>query len=93
MERSRAQYAAHHLTDDIAFAKVVKRRILRKNETVGNDQGVLWEERETTGRFKGKTIHLRGTETTTLAKVGDCWTIVHIHWSSRKVQQSFLITR
>ena len=84
VERSRAEYAAHHLADDMAFAKAVKRRVLRKNEKVANDQTVLWEESETTGQFKGKNVHSFGTETTTLVKAGERWTIVHIHWSSRK---------
>ncbi len=86
VERSRAEYAAHHLADDVAFAGISERRVLRRGERSGNDQAVIWEESETIGRSKGKPVHLLGTETTILVKAGDRWTIVHVHWSSRQVK-------
>ncbi|PWF48818.1 YybH family protein [Massilia glaciei] len=86
VERSRAEYASHHLGADVAFAKAVTRKVLKHGARVAGNQAVLWEETETTGTLKGKPVHVFGTETTVLEKVGADWLIVHVHWSSRKAK-------
>lgn len=84
VERSRDEYAGHHLAADIAFAKATSIKVLKQNERVGGDVAVVMQETETTGKYKGKNIQLLGTETALLEKRGDNWVITHIHWSSRK---------
>lgn len=86
VERSRAEYASHHLPGDISFAKSSTRKVLRQTERIEGKLAILWEETETTGNFQGKDIHSFGTETVLLEKKGDQWTIVHVHWSSRKAK-------
>ena len=86
VERSRAEYANHHLADDIAFAKTSSRTVLRQGERVEGNMAVLWEETETTGKSQGKDVHVFGTETVLLQKKNEKWTIVHVHWSSRKAK-------
>lgn len=86
VERSRAEYASHHLTDDIAFSKVTASKVLKQTERVEGNIAVLWTESETTGSFQGKDVHSLGTETTILEKKGDKWVVMHIHWSSRKAK-------
>jgi ketosteroid isomerase-like protein len=86
VERSRAEYAGHHLPADVAFAKAVTRKVLRQGERIVGNQAVLWQETETIGTFKDKPVHSFGTETTILEKKGDDWLIVHVHWSSRKAK-------
>ena len=86
VERSRAEYASHHLTEDIAFAKASKSKVLKHSEKIDNNLAVIWEESETTGNFEGKDVHLFGTETALLEKKGERWMITHIHWSSRKAK-------
>lgn len=84
VERSRDEYVGHHLKSDIEFAKATKNKVLKQSERVEGKLAVVMRESETTGTFKGKPVHLFGTETALLEQQGDNWVIVHIHWSSRK---------
>jgi hypothetical protein len=86
VERSRSEYASHHLTDDIAFAKTSTRTVLRQSERVDGNFAVIWEETSTQGKSNGKDLHMLGTETALLEKKNDRWLIVHVHWSSRKAK-------
>lgn len=86
VERSREEYAAHHLGGDIEFAKNATRKVLKQTERIDGKTAIVWEETETTGTARGKPVHAFGTETAVLEKNGDDWTIVHVHWSSRKAK-------
>jgi len=86
VERSREEYASHHLGGDIDFAKNSTRKVLAQTERIDGNMAVVWEESETTGTVRGKPVHLFGTGTAVLEKKGDTWAIVHIHWSSRKAK-------
>ena len=81
-ERSKAEYAAHHLGADAAFSQAVRSVTTRRaGESSGNIAWVASEGRMT-GVFKGRAIDQRTAETMVLRKTGDGWRIVHIHWSS-----------
>ena len=88
VERSRAEYAEHHLAGDIAFAKTSTSKVLQTKERIEGNLAVIWQETETIVKPKsnGKEQRMLGTETSILQKVGDSWNIVHVHWSSRKVK-------
>jgi hypothetical protein len=86
VERSRAEYASHHLAGDIAFLKTANRKVLQEGQRTEGNTAIVWQETETTGSSKGKEIHLLGTETAVLEKKADNWTILHVHWSSRKAK-------
>ena len=86
VERSRDDYAAHHLPADVAFAKTAKRTILKGDERIAGDQAVVMQETETQGPHKGTAMHLIGTETAVLEKKGAGWVVTHFHWSSRKAK-------
>jgi hypothetical protein len=86
VERSRAEYASHHLAGDMEFAQTASRKVLKQTERTEGNTAIIWQETETTGTSRGKAIHLLGTETAVLEKKGDAWTIVHVHWSSRKAK-------
>lgn len=86
VERSRDEYASHHLGGDMEFAKGVKRRVLKHSERVDGNIAIVMEETETTGAVKGKPVHAFGVETAVLEKKGDEWIIAHVHWSSRKAK-------
>jgi hypothetical protein len=86
VERSRDEYAGHHLGGDIEFAKNATRKVLKQSERIDGKTAVVWEETETTGVSRGKPVHVFGTETAILQKNGEDWTIVHVHWSSRKAK-------
>ncbi len=82
-ERGKAEYAAHHLAADAAFAQAVPSVIsTRSGQVVG---GVAWiaSEGRTTGSYKGKAVNNVSTETMVLRRMNGVWKIVHVHWSSR----------
>jgi hypothetical protein len=84
VERTREEYAGHHLPADIAFAASTARKVLQQTVREHGDVAVIWEETETTGSYQGKPVNLLGTGTTVLEKRGEQWVITHVHWSSRK---------
>lgn len=86
VERSRGEYANHHLAADIAFGKATTRKVLRHSERVDGAMATVLDETETSGTVKGKPVHSFGVETAVLEKQGDGWVIVHVHWSSRKAK-------
>jgi ketosteroid isomerase-like protein len=86
VEGSFAEYAAHHLGEDMAFAKTSNRKVIRQSERTAGNIAIVSEETETTGTSRGKALHVFGTETAVLEKRDDKWRIVHVHWSSRKAK-------
>ena len=82
VERSKQEYASHHLAADAAFSKVVRSQLTRR---AGNSNGILaWiaSEGRTTGTYKGKALDQITAESVVLRRTGRTWKIVHIHWSS-----------
>lgn len=84
VERSRDEYAGHHMLGDMKFAKSATSRVLKQTERRDGNMAVIWSETETRSTVKGKDVTSLGTETAVLQKAGDSWVIVHLHWSSRK---------
>jgi ketosteroid isomerase-like protein len=81
-ERSKAEYAAHHLAADAAFSKGVRSVILRRANDSSADSAWIATEGRTTGTYKGRAINQLTSETMVLRQTKDGWRIVHIHWSS-----------
>ena len=81
-ERTKAEYAAHHLPADAVFAQLVSSTVTRRAGR--GDGAVAWvaSEGRTTGTYKGKALDLDTTETMVLRRIGPAWKITHIHWSS-----------
>jgi ketosteroid isomerase-like protein len=82
-ERTKAEYAGHHLPADAAFSQAVPSSVTSR---AGYSDGTLaWiaSEGRMTGTYKGKQLDRLTTETMVLRRVGKAWRIVHIHWSSR----------
>jgi ketosteroid isomerase-like protein len=83
VERSRAEYASHHMKDDASFLQAATQRVLsRSTDARGELAWVATESRLTTAGAKPADII--STETMVLRRSSDGWRIVHIHWSSRK---------
>lgn len=82
VERSKAEYASHHLTADAEFAQAVPSTRLRRTGRVEGPLAWIASEGRTTGSWKGKAIDRVTTETMVLRRRGRGWAIVHIHWSS-----------
>lgn len=84
VERSRDEYASHHLGADMEFAKTTTRKVVKHSERVEGNVATVLQETATAGTWKGKPVTSNGVETAVLEKKGDGWVIVHVHWSSRK---------
>ena len=82
-ERSKAEYAGHHLPADAVFAKAVGSHMTRRSGGVGGDLAWVASEGRTQGRYKDRDIDRITTETMVLRRVSGAWKIVHVHWSSR----------
>ncbi len=82
VERSKAEYASHHLAADAAYSQAVPSVLTRR---AGDSNGSLaWiaSEGRTTGAYRGKVVDRVTAETMMLRRSGRAWKIVHIHWSS-----------
>jgi ketosteroid isomerase-like protein len=81
-EKSRDEYAAHHLKSDAEFLKNAEvRQLSRTGNGVGDFAWVATEsELKATG---AKPVDLITTETMILQRGPDGWRVAHIHWSSR----------
>ena len=82
VERTKAEYVAHHLPADAAFSRVVTSTVTRR--TGGSSGPLAWiaTEGRITGAYKGKAVDRATTETVLLRRVGRNWKIIHVHWSS-----------
>ncbi|KJV04973.1 YybH family protein [Methylocucumis oryzae] len=89
VERSKAEYASHHLHADAEFSMAVK-RTLESRSTVGSEM-FAWvtSVEKVTGTFRNSTINSRSIETMLLTKSAAGWQISHIHWSSAKTLKKF----
>ena len=83
-ERSKAEYAAHHLPADAEFSRAVSTVVTRRAGQADGASAWIATEGRTTGTYKGKPLDLITTETMVLRRTGGTWKIVHIHWSSAK---------
>ena len=81
VERSRTEYARKHLGEDIAFAGITTRTVLRRTtKLLGNAAWVMSINRNR-GKVNNRPIDFATAETIVLNKVNGKWRIVHIHWS------------
>ncbi len=86
VERSKDEYASHHLGEDIAFAKTSTRKLLQQSVQMDANLASIWGEIETTSNTKMGVFRSLATETVLFKRVKDTWLITHIHWSSRKMK-------
>lgn len=77
--RTRGEYAAHHLKADMAFLANARVRVLDQRTSA---DGALASV-ATRSRITWPSGDLVGTETMVLRREPDGWRIVHVHWSSR----------
>ncbi|HYD27478.1 nuclear transport factor 2 family protein [Brevundimonas sp.] len=82
-ERSRAEYASHHLASDAAYAAATADAVTRRSGEASGDMAWITSEGRTTGTFNGRPVDRLTVETMLLRRHADGWRIQHIHWSSR----------
>ena len=81
-ERSKAEYAAHHLGADSEFSKAVPGEALRRRGEAAGDMAWIATEGRSKGRYRDTDVNRVTDETMVLRRDGAAWKIVHIHWSS-----------
>lgn len=85
-EKSKAEYAAHHLEADMAFLKGVQQSVVAHSAQAHGDVAWVMNQGKTTGTYKDKSIDSASTETMVLRRIDGAWKIVHIHWSSAEAK-------
>jgi ketosteroid isomerase-like protein len=83
VERSRAEYASHHLAADAAFSSAVRRTLVSRSHGEAGDTGWVTSVETVAGTYRGRAINGRSVETMLLSRVAGKWRISHIHWSSK----------
>lgn len=82
-ERSRAEYASHHMKSDMAFLAQMGQDEISQAASEQGDTAWIVTESRIYGRYNDKDIDIVSTETAVLKLGEDGWKIVHLHWSSR----------
>jgi len=82
VERGKAEYAAHHLAADAAFARAVKRSVTRRAGRADGRTAWIASEATVKGMYKTRAINSLSTETMVLRRGPAGWRIVHVHLSS-----------
>ena len=83
-EMSRDEFTSGHLGADMAFAAATTREVTNSRTVLEGDIAVVMNRNSTSGMMGDREINSVGVETVVLWRSGGAWTIVHIHWSSRR---------
>lgn len=79
-----ADYRAHHLPADIAFARAIKASRQPRGVTVVGDVAYSVATSTTKGTYKDRAVDTLGAELIVARRVDGTWKIAAIHWSSRR---------
>lgn len=79
-----AQYRAHHLPADIAYARAVPSARAPLHATVRGDVAWVTGTSSARGTMRGRAVDSAGAELMVLTRTPDGWRIEAIHWSSRR---------
>jgi ketosteroid isomerase-like protein len=80
---SRDEYAAHHLAEDIEFARAVPVERSALQVTVSGDVAWVNSTSVVRGTYRNRAIDMAGVELMVLSRTATGWVIRAIHWSSR----------
>jgi ketosteroid isomerase-like protein len=85
VERSKAEYASHHLAADAAYTQAAPSVLTHRAGDAIGTMAWIASEGQTTGTFSGRPVDRVTAETMVLRRIGRDWKIVHIHWSSAAI--------
>lgn len=80
---TKADYRAHHLQADIAFAGAVPAQAGPLSVSVRGDVAWASRTRTTQGEYRGRAVNSASAELIVLTRESEGWRIRAIHWSSR----------
>jgi len=86
VQRSRNEYASHHMKSDMAFLGTAKVELIKRDVQERDETAVISSESRIRGKNKKGDVDVISTETAVLKKAADGWRITHLHWSSRDYQ-------
>ncbi len=79
---TREDYAAGHLTADMAFLAGMTSEVVSRTVTMGNDVAWVSTVSHSDGEYNDRTIKSRGAELMILGRTDHGWSVRAIHWSS-----------
>ncbi|MBI1967057.1 MAG: nuclear transport factor 2 family protein [Gemmatimonadetes bacterium] len=82
-----AEYRAHHLPSDIAFAQATTREPGTPSVSVRGDVAWVASVGRVHGEYRGRTLDLNSAELMVLTRTESGWRISAVHWSSRSRAQ------
>lgn len=82
MTQSKAEYADHHLSSDMAFLAALETERLSRTVQHAEGTATIVTRTRLKGRFKDRDIDLVSAETAVLREADDGWIIEHLHWSN-----------
>ena len=83
VERSLAEYSAHHLKSDIKFSQAVPSQLLERTVQEADGLAVITSRYSISGAYNGREIDLTMNETVTVSHTPESgWKIIRIHWSN-----------
>ncbi len=81
---TRADYAAHHLGADVAFAQAMTGTRTVEGVAQVGDAAWVWATSTESGTWHDHAVDAVGAELMVLSREGGDWRIRAIHWSSHK---------
>ena len=83
VERSLAEYSAHHLKSDIKFSQAVPSQLLERTLQEADGLAVITSRYSVSGEYNGREVDLTMNETVTVLNTAESgWKIIRIHWSN-----------
>ncbi|KPD20841.1 YybH family protein [Idiomarina abyssalis] len=83
VERSLAEYRAHHLKSDIKFSQAVPSKLIERTRYEVASLAVITSRYSISGAYNGREIDLTMNETVTVSNTTESgWKIIRIHWSN-----------
>ncbi|RZQ56971.1 nuclear transport factor 2 family protein [Pseudidiomarina tainanensis] len=83
VERSLAEYSAHHLKSDIKFSQAVPSQLLERTVQAADGLAVITSRYSVSGEYNGREVDLTMNETVTVSNSTESgWKIIRIHWSN-----------
>ncbi|CUA82444.1 MULTISPECIES: DUF4440 domain-containing protein [Idiomarinaceae] len=83
VERSLAEYSAHHLKSDIKFSQAVPSQLLERTVQEADGLAVITSRYSVSGEYNGREVDLTMNETVTVSNTTESgWKIIRIHWSN-----------
>lgn len=83
VERSLAEYSAHHLKSDIKFSQAVPSKLIERTRYEVASLAVITSRYSVSGEYNGREVDLTMNETVTVSNTTESgWKIIRIHWSN-----------